>query len=143
MVQVLVKRGEESFLHTSDVEGPSVGDQIEFILKERPRTILLDGPLSYMLGFRYSQASLERAIDNILRVLDERKVECLIIDHHLLRDLKWRERIAPAFEKAEERGIRLVTAAEFLGKEPELLEARRRELYREHPVEVKRVRGRR
>ncbi|MBI4344895.1 MAG: MBL fold metallo-hydrolase [Euryarchaeota archaeon] len=142
VVQALVKRGDESFLHTSDVEGPSVDDQIEFILKERPRVVYLDGPLSYMLGFRYSQASLERAVDNIVRVLEERKVECLIVDHHLLRDLKWRERIAPAFEKAEERGIRLVTAAEFLGKEPELLEARRRELYREEPVKVKRARRR-
>ncbi len=130
VIEVCVREGEESFVFTSDVEGPNTKEQTEFIIKENPGIVYLDGPLSYMLGYRYSYESLENAVENMLRILRETEVETLIIDHHLLRDLKWRERIAGVFET----GKKVLTAAEFLGVENELLEARRRELFKEHPV---------
>lgn len=130
VVEVCIREGEESFVFTSDVEGPNTKEQTEFIIKEKPNVVYLDGPLSYMLGYRYSYESLALAVENMLRILKETNVEKLIIDHHFLRDLKWRERIAPVFET----GKKVLTAAEFLGIENELLEARRRELFKEYPV---------
>lgn len=130
VVEVCIREGEESFVFTSDVEGPNTKEQTEFVIKENPDIVYLDGPLSYMLGYRYSYESLEQALENMLRILRETDVETLIIDHHFLRDLKWRERIAPVFETRK----KVLTAAEFLGVENDLLEARRRELFKEQPV---------
>ena len=129
VVEVCIREGDESFVFTSDVEGPNTQEQTDFILKERPDIVYLDGPLSYMLGYRYSHESLATAVRNIIRILSETDVN-IVIDHHLLRDLNWRERIAPVFETAN----KVSTAAEFLGSENELLEARRKELFKEHPI---------
>ncbi len=62
------------------------------------------------------------------RILNETAVETLVVDHHLLRDLKWREKIARIFETGKE----VKTAAEFLGLENDMLEARRKELFDVH-----------
>ncbi len=130
VVEVCIREGKESFVFTSDVEGPNTKEQTEFIVQENPNIVYLDGPLSYMLGYRYSHESLALAVENMQRILTETDVKILIIDHHLLRDLNWRERIAAVFET----GRRVTTAAEFLGVENELLEAKRKELFKEHPA---------
>ncbi len=130
VVEASIREGEERFVFTSDVEGPNTKEQTEFIIRENPDIIYLDGPLSYMLGYRYSHESMALAVDNILRILNDTDVETLIIDHHFLRDLNWKERMAKVFET----GKKVLTAAEFLGIENEQLEARRRELFKEHPV---------
>lgn len=127
VVEVSVSEENSKFVFTSDVEGPSVDEQASFILEEKPDIIYMDGPLSYMLGYRYSQASLDASINNIIKILRETPVEKFIIDHHFLRDIKWKERIKPAFDASDKAQI--MTAAEFLGEKNDLLEARRRELY--------------
>ncbi len=137
VVEVCIREGEESFVFTSDVEGPNTKEQTEFIIKEAPNIVYLDGPLTYMLGYRYSYRSLSLAVENILRILNETGVEKLVIDHHFLRDLKWKERIARVFETANQ-GHKILTAAGFLSLENEMLEARRKELYKENPVNLRR-----
>ncbi len=134
VTEVSIRDGDSCFLHTSDVEGPSIDDQAEFILNEKPNILFLDGPLSYMLGFRYSNASLQASIENMIKIIEETHIESLILDHHFLRDLRWKERIGKVFEKAKEADVEIVTAAEFMGMENDMLEARRKELYKEAPV---------
>ena len=129
VTEVLVDDGNERFIHTSDVEGPSTDEQTEFIIKNDPSTIFIDGPMTYMLGYRYSMENLNRSIENIKRVMGECEVKRIVLDHHLLRDLDWKERMAPIFEMGRERKIRIETAAEFSGQETNMLEARRNELY--------------
>ncbi|MCX9011724.1 MAG: hypothetical protein OIN66_11460 [Candidatus Methanoperedens sp.] len=130
VVEVSIREGGDCFVFTSDVEGPNTKEQTEFIITENPDTAYLDGPLSYMLGYRYSYESLAGAVENILRILKETDMEKLIIDHHLLRDMNWKEKIARVFEAGKE----VLTAAEFQGTSNNLLEARRKELFKEHPV---------
>lgn len=127
VVEVSISEGEETFLFTSDVEGPSLGDQVSFITNENPNIIFADGPMTYMLGFRYSRESLRKSLENLRMLLRETRVSDLVVDHHLLRDLKWRDKLSPLFEAGKESNI--LTAAEYAGAEPELLEARRKELY--------------
>lgn len=129
VVEVAVEEGEEKFLFTSDVEGPSIGEQAEFIIGQNPSTLYLDGPLSYMLGYRYSHEALDISIKNMVRIIEETRIKHFIVDHHLLRDLNWKERIKEVFRAAKKRKVNLTTAAGFMGKEIETLEARRRELY--------------
>ncbi len=127
VVEVSITAGEETFLFTSDVEGPSLDDQVSFITHEDPNIIFVDGPMTYMLGFRYSRESLRKSLENLKMLLRETRVGELVLDHHLLRDLKWKDRLSPLFEEAKK--ARILTAAEYAGVEPELLEARRKELY--------------
>jgi len=111
------------------VEGPALDDQIEFILQYSPQTLILDGPMSYMLGYRYPTKYLERSIENIIRIIDETDIKTIIPDHHFTRDLNFKERLKPVYNKIEGTDVKIITAAEYAGKEIELLEARRKELY--------------
>lgn len=127
VTEVSVRESSACFLFTSDVEGPSVEEQVEFIISENPDIVFVDGPLSYMLGYRYSEGSLQKSIASLIKVIKNTKVERILIDHHFLRDIKWRERIKPVFDAAG--SVKISTAAEFLGKKNDLLEARRKELF--------------
>jgi hypothetical protein len=131
--EVLINDGTYKFIYTSDIEGPCVPDQATFILENKPNLVMVDGPLSYMLGFRYSYASLNTSIENMIKIVEKCPLESLIVDHHFLRDLKWKERIAKVFEVAEKKKVKLQTAAEFLGKKTEMLEAHRKELFQKYP----------
>ena len=133
VVEVCVECGGEKFIFTSDVEGPALEDQVAFILAERPELVYVDGPMTYMLGYRYSAKSLEASVQNLIRVL-EAGAQTLIVDHHFLRDLAYRERIAPVYEAARDLGAEVLTAAEFAGKPIEMLEAHRKDLYEGKPI---------
>ncbi|NMC09986.1 MAG: hypothetical protein GYA39_03275 [Methanothrix sp.] len=119
----------EKMVFSSDVEGPSLVEQADFILRENPDLLILDGPMTYMLGYRYSQESLARSVANITKIISETTVKVLILDHHLLRDQNYKAKLANVYECAEENGVRVLSAAEYVGREPDLLEARRKDLY--------------
>jgi predicted metallo-beta-lactamase superfamily hydrolase len=128
VVQVCVQE-ESKFLHTSDVQGPLSEEQTSFVLQEDPQVIFCDGPVTYMLGRRYSMESLHRAQRNLSEIVQRTGVEKLVLDHHLLRELRWREKLEEVFIAAKSRGVEVLTAAEFAGIQNDLLEARRRKLY--------------
>jgi predicted metallo-beta-lactamase superfamily hydrolase len=129
VVEVSISCGGEKMVFTSDVEGPSVADQADFILQESPDLLILDGPMTYMLGFRYSQKSLELAIENINRIIVETAVKTIVVEHHFMRDLKYKERIPKVYDCAAENDVTVMTAAEYSGHDLDMLEARRKELY--------------
>jgi len=127
VVEVSV-RADETFLYTSDVQGPLLEEQVDFVLEERPDTVFVDGPTTY-IDSPYLPVELREACDNLVRIIREAGASRLVIDHHLTRDLGYRERIERVYEAGEEQGVTVECAAEFLNVEPNLLEARRRELY--------------
>lgn len=129
VTEVSIKSNNEKFLHTSDVEGPSLEDQIKFILEEKPDVLFVDGPMTYMLGYRYSFKSLEISNNNLVKAVREAGLQTLVLDHHFLRDLKYKTRIKPVYEAAEKYDVKVLTAAEFCGRKIEMLEALRKELY--------------
>ncbi|WP_290902245.1 MBL fold metallo-hydrolase [Ferroglobus sp.] len=128
VLEVLVEE-KRRFLFTSDVEGLSLEEQFKEAVKFDPDVVFADGPMTYMLNYRFSQKSLESSIRNLVRLMEETGVKKLVIDHHLTRDLKWRERMEVVFEKGEELGVKVLSAANFAGVKENLLEARRKELY--------------
>jgi predicted metallo-beta-lactamase superfamily hydrolase len=138
VTEVSISSNEERFLFTSDVEGPALEDQIGFILDEKPDFLFVDGPMTYMLGYRYSYKSLETSSRNLVKAIKGINLNTLVVDHHFLRDLDYRLRMKPVYEAAEKRGVKVVTAAEFCGRKIEMLEALRKELYVKHgEAEVK------
>lgn len=129
VIQVCI-RDDERFLYTSDVQGPALRDQLEFILEERPETLYVDGPVTYMLPEVYPKKYVETACSNLVEVIEKTDVKRIILDHHITRDLMYKGHLSPVYRAAEEAGISAQTAAEFRGLKPDLLEARRRELYK-------------
>ncbi|MCC6028953.1 MAG: hypothetical protein LM591_02300 [Candidatus Korarchaeum sp.] len=138
VIEVFIREGEDSFLFTSDVEGPSLDDQARFVLEKKPKVVMVDGPMTYMLGYRYSRASLDASIRNLSSILDA--VETLVIDHHLLRDLEWSKRIESVLNKGREVKKKVITSNELADKPLEMLEAKRKELYELYPVDESEMR---
>jgi uncharacterized protein len=115
-------REHERFVFASDVQGPLSSVAAAWLIQQRPTTLYLSGPPSYVER-ELGTAAIDRAIDNLRRVLDATGCR-VIMDHHALRDTRWAERFARLFETG-----RVVTAAGFIGHGETVLETRRRELW--------------
>jgi len=129
VTQVSICDGDEKFLFSSDVEGYSLFDQTRFVLNERPNIIFADGPMTYMLGYRYSYSDLRVSLTNLTQIVCSGWLKTLVLDHHFLRDLNYKQRIIPLYETAQKHGVKIMTAAEYVGRKVEMLEALRKELY--------------
>jgi len=127
VLMLTVSCGEEKVMHASDVQGPITHAAMNLILEENPDLLLIGGPPAYLSGYKVSNFSIEKGINN-LKVLAE-KTSLIIVMHHLLRDEKWRELSKPVFEAAEKVGHKVVTAAEFVGKTEGFFEYQRSGLY--------------
>jgi len=129
VVEVFIDDGKDSFLFSSDVEGPVHEHQLEFMIEKNAKLVFIDGPMTYMLGYRFSQKSLKQSIRNLIRLIENTDLKTLVLDHHLTRDLRWQEKMNEVFKRGEEVGVEVTSAARFIGMEEDLLEARRDELY--------------
>ncbi|MGQ9788670.1 MAG: MBL fold metallo-hydrolase [Candidatus Hadarchaeaceae archaeon] len=132
LLMLTVKTPRCTLVHASDVQGPIDGKTLQMILAERPDAVITGGPPIYLTGYKIDETSLESAKNNMKKLVKE--VPLNVIDHHLLRSLDYREFLKPVFKEAEEKGHCLLIASEMLGLEPELLEARRKELHEKEPL---------
>jgi hypothetical protein len=128
VVMVRVAQGGETFVHTSDVQGPPLKEQLSFLLDSDPTVLYVDGPMTHMPD-HYPEEMTKRSIANLTRILRSTSIRTLILDHHALRDRDWRQKMAPVFAAGEAHDVRVVSAAEFLGKAVDQLEANRDTLY--------------
>ncbi|AKB74959.1 hypothetical protein MSLAZ_1698 [Methanosarcina lacustris Z-7289] len=118
--------GNDVFVHSSDIQLLDREAVLE-VLAWKPTIVFASGPPLY-LSHHVPEASKE-AFENAL--LLAQNVDTLILDHHLLRSLegyRWLKKLAGKVENT------VLCAAEFMGKKPELLEARRKILYEKFPV---------
>jgi predicted metallo-beta-lactamase superfamily hydrolase len=130
-VSVMMTRIEEDglvFLHASDHQFLH-DESIDRILEMQPDIVMSSGPPFYLGNL--SKGQREGAKQNAIRL--SKNVETLIIDHHLLRvqnGLEWLKEISSI------SGGKVLCDAEFMRREPLLLEAWRRFLYWEMPIPV-------
>jgi hypothetical protein len=115
-------RGEK-LIHSSDLNGPIIEDYAEWIVEENPSVLILDGPMTYMLGYTLNLINFRRSVENALQILREADTEIIVYDHHLPREPKFKERTIEVWEEARKRGKKILTAAEHLGKVPVVLES--------------------
>lgn len=116
----VIERGKEKLIHSSDLDGPIIEDYADWIIRENPDVLILDGPMTYMFGYTLTRTTLNRTIANALRILKESKVKLMLYDHHLPRESKFKERTKEVWEVGK-RGQGVLTVAEFLGKKPVVL----------------------
>lgn len=114
----IVERANEKLIHSSDLNGIYIEDYAEMLIEESPTALILDGPPTYM-QFMLIRTNLNRCIENTCEVIRRSsKLELMIYDHHLLREKKYRERTQEVWKTGKNMGIKIMTAAEFLGKRP-------------------------
>lgn len=128
VVSVVVEKNKK-ILFTSDVEGPIVESVAEYIIKENPDIVIIDGPPTYFLGYKFSQIDLERSSENLKKI--SREIDKVVLDHHLLRDLNYRERLSDVYKRGN-----VFTYAEMNGEEINMLEAHRKDLYKQGYKEI-------
>jgi predicted metallo-beta-lactamase superfamily hydrolase len=125
VVAVTIKWNGKSVMHASDVQGPIYEGAKQAILKEKPDMLILSGPPIYLQGFAIEREDIEKARNNLIEISGQ--IPEVIVDHHLLRDIRCFDFIK-SVEK--ESGAEIFVASEINGREPKLLEARRKEFYR-------------
>ena len=90
----------------------------------------MDGPPTYFLGWKFSRENLNNAKENLLEIIDETGCE-VILDHHLLRDLKYKEKFPEVYETGKVKSF-----AQYLGEDERLLEANRKKLWESGQDEI-------
>ncbi|MEM4160647.1 MAG: MBL fold metallo-hydrolase [Thermoplasmata archaeon] len=123
VIATRIEEKGEVLVHASDVQGPILEESANVLIEMEPDILVIDGPPSYFLGWKFSTRDLERANANLVRIIEETGAK-IILDHHLLRDLAYRERCAQVYAYPD-----IYTFAEFLGRENRMLEATRKFLY--------------
>ena len=121
----------EKFMFAPDVQGPMSTHTLEIIIKEKPQLITIGGPPLYLAGFRVGEEQIQAGLKNLEKVVEA--VPCVIIEHHILRDENWREKTKDVLNKACETECKVLTSAEYLGKENSFSEALRKRLFIENP----------
>ena len=121
VVAVTVDDGER-FIHASDLQGPASPVATAYLVRERPDLVYLSGPPTYLQA-QVGKDVVQRGIDNLVRLVAETGCR-VIVDHHAVREPRFRDRLAAAFATG-----RVMTAAEYLRRGDECLEARRAALW--------------
>ena len=129
-LMTVVECKDEKFMFAPDVQGPMCIKTLELIIKEEPQLLIIGGPPLYLAGFKVNENYIQTGLKNLEKVVEA--VPCTILEHHILRDEKWREKTENVFESAYKHGHKVLTAAEFLKKKNMLLEAERRRLFIEN-----------
>jgi len=129
VISTTVKYKDEKLIHTSDLEGPVIEDQAQWIIDENPDVLIVDGPSTYLIPYMLNLINLRRAIENMCRIISETNAELIIYDHHLPREPRYRERVKEVYESARQEGKDVLTAAEYLGRKPVVLTWYRKQIH--------------
>ncbi len=125
VIMTKVDDGQKKILHASDVQGPVTKTAKNYIINQKPDLIIMDGPPSIFLGWKFSMQNMQDASDNLVEIIET--LDCdIILDHHLLRDIKFKEVFPEPYKIG---GKQVKTFAEYLGKENNTLEAQRKKLW--------------
>jgi predicted metallo-beta-lactamase superfamily hydrolase len=129
IVATTIEYSEKRILFAPDVQGPIEQDSLRYILSMDPDLVIVGGPPLYLS--RFTKSERERALFSLVSLASS--IPVLVIDHHLLRDIKWKEWIEPVLKASERVGNRVLTMAELGGHDIRTYEADRKQLYKQKP----------
>jgi predicted metallo-beta-lactamase superfamily hydrolase len=132
VIMTTIEHNGERFMHAPDVQGPMSTHTTDLILKAKPTVLMVGGPPLYLAGFRVEETQLQQGLRNLERIVEATPL--VILEHHALRDEFWRPKMDTVFKKAQEAGHGILTAAEYVDKENNFLESKRKQLFQDHPV---------
>jgi predicted metallo-beta-lactamase superfamily hydrolase len=117
-------------MFSPDVQGPMSKQTLELIRAAKPTTLMIGGPPFYLRDLKVDEAQLQKAADNLARLIAE--VPVTILEHHALRDEHGQQRMKHLQVECQ-TGHEVMTSAEYAGLENSFLESRRKELYVDDP----------
>ncbi len=126
-----IECGDERVVFAPDVQGPMHDATLRIIVEEKPQLLIIGGPPLYLAGFRVTEVQIQESLESLKQLVAN--VPVTILEHHLLRAENWRNQSITIFETARKTGHRVMSAAEFLGREDNLLEAKRKQLFEAEP----------
>lgn len=128
VMMVTIRDKTKTVVHASDVQGPVTKEATAYIINQQPDILIMDGPPTNLLGFRFSKKSLLDATQNLIAII--KKTNCqVILDHHLLRDLQYKKRFSKPYEMYNNK---INSFAEFNHKKNNFLEANRKNIWYEN-----------
>ena len=133
VVSTTIVKGKDIFTHTSDVLGIQAEVQLQYLLDQDPTILYVDGPM-VRSSRNIAKKELQKCISSLETIIGKTQVKKIIIDHHLLRSLNWRDHLTDLLRIASSADVVVSTAAKFLGERNDLLEANRHLLYQEQKV---------
>lgn len=122
IIGVTIKYKKEKLLFASDVCGPVLKTQTDWIIAQNADISIIDGPPSYILGFMFSYENFNKSIVNLKKIIEKARGK-IILDHHLMRDYKYPELLSSVYETAKKDKKVVLSAAEDMGEEPMVLSA--------------------
>jgi predicted metallo-beta-lactamase superfamily hydrolase len=132
VISITVDDGDQRLTFMPDVQGPISEKAISHVISMKPSILVIGGPPLYLPQV-FSQGDIEAGMRGLLKIIDRASPRELVITHHTLRSIDWRNSLSEIFSRALARGVEIITYAQIVGKEEELLEARRRELFETEP----------
>jgi len=135
VVALTIDDGDSKLTFMPDVEGPVAQSAVDYIMTMRPQVLIVGGPPLYLSKKGFGEDYVGKAIDNLVSIIRAGFLKKLIIAHHTLRELNWRDALRALFSEALRSGVEVLTYAGLLGRDDELLEAMRKDLYRNEPPE--------
>jgi predicted metallo-beta-lactamase superfamily hydrolase len=130
LIMTTIEHENERVLFASDVQGPMHSPTLKIILDQNPTCVIIGGPPAYLSGL-VKPEQIQEGMQNLEKLVQS--VPATILEHHLLRDENWRETSQAIFDAALKNGHSVMTAAEFLNKDNNLLESRRKLLFEAEP----------
>jgi hypothetical protein len=130
VLMTTIEHKGEKFMFAPDVQGPMSTHTLELILNENPSQLMIGGPPLYLAKFRVDDEQIQIGLNNLRRIVDN--IPHVILEHHILRDENWLEKTKQALQPCR-TDCKVLTAAEYLGRENLFLEAVRKRLFAEKP----------
>ncbi len=129
VIATVIRHDDNAVLFAPDVQGPVSISSLHYLQSIRADIAIIGGPPTYLAGLDEQQSQL--AMSSLVALA--KIFPCLVIDHHLTRDINWQTWLQPIIDTALRNSHRVLTAAEAAGEANRPLECRRRQLYRESP----------
>ncbi|AFZ69827.1 putative hydrolase (metallo-beta-lactamase superfamily) [Caldisphaera lagunensis DSM 15908] len=130
LVMARIICNDQSIIFGSDTQGPGNQEALEKLIEWKGAELLIiSGPPTYFAGYKVSQESVEKGLENMKSLIEKHVSKIIIADHHLLRDIHYKDILKDHYKLANDNGVSLITAAEFMGYPIDQLEARRKELW--------------
>ena len=121
VVGVIIENKEKIFF-TSDIDGPCIEEYADMVVEEKPEILIIDGPATYLLGYIMSYENLKKSIKNLKKIVEKTDFKTMILDHHLLRDYRYRDLLHEVYETGEKLGKNVISAAEYRGRKPAVID---------------------
>jgi predicted metallo-beta-lactamase superfamily hydrolase len=131
VLALTIHHDNDTMLFGSDIQGPISDQCMQYILKQKPSVMAVSGPPTYLAGTKVNDVAINNGLKNLFTLT--KTIKHIIVDHHLLRELKSLDVVNELKQHAEKHGNKVSTYAEYLGQKNNLLEAMREELYQRYP----------